>query len=145
MDIHQFKKDLRSNQTEAENRIWFFLRAKRFGSLKFKRQQVIGPYIVDFVCYERKVIIELDGGQHQSPETKLYDSQRTAFLESKDFRVLRFWNHEVFLELEGVLEAIFLALQKNVSPRAPLSDFSYAALEKSVSPSRGETKSFINQ
>jgi hypothetical protein len=59
--------------------------------------------------------------------------------------VLRFWNHEVFLALEGVLEAIFLALQKNVSPRAPLSDFSYAALEKSVSPSRGETKSFINQ
>jgi very-short-patch-repair endonuclease len=89
------------------------LRAKRFGDLKFKRQQVIGPYIVDFVCYKKRLIIELDGGQHQLSDKKQYDHQRTQFLESQGFRVLRFWNHEVFLELNGVLDLIFLTLQKS--------------------------------
>ena len=117
MDVDQFKKELRSHQTEAENRMWYFLRAKRFGNLKFKRQQVIGPYIVDFVCYKKRLIIELDGGQHQFPEKILYDLERTEFLEAEGFRVLRFWNHEVFLELDAVLEAIFLTLQKSFFSR----------------------------
>ena len=111
MDIHQFKKDLRSNQTEAENRMWFFLRAKRFQNLKFKRQEVINAYIVDFVCYEQMLIIELDGGQHYIEENQKKDEIRSAFLRARGFRILRFSNIQVLKETQAVLESIFLNLK----------------------------------
>ncbi len=111
MTLEIFKKRLRSEQTDAESTLWYFLRAKRFGDFKFKRQEIIGPYIVDFVCYEKRLIIELDGSQHLEEKRVEKDALRTSYLESQGFRVLRFWNHEIFKQKKDVLEAVFLNLQ----------------------------------
>ncbi|HMM55474.1 MAG TPA: endonuclease domain-containing protein [Candidatus Desulfobacillus sp.] len=108
-------KQLRSNQTDAEQKLWYHLRAHRFMDLKFKRQKPLGRYIVDFVCVERKLIIELDGGQHA--EQAAYDTERDDWLRSEGYAVLRFWNNEVMLEMEGVLERIRLALESLPSPQ----------------------------
>jgi len=97
-------KTLRTNQTEAEQRLWYHLRAHRFMGLKFKRQKPMGRYIVDFVCMERRLIIELDGGQHA--EQVAYDQHRDAWLRSHGYTVLRFWNNEVMQQMEGGLEQI---------------------------------------
>lgn len=104
MKIIKYAKILRKNQTPAENRLWYFLRAHRYKDLKFKRQKPIGNYIADFVCLELKLIIEIDGSQHFMQRN--YDTQRTYWLEAKGFCVLRFWNNQVMREIEGVLEAI---------------------------------------
>ena len=87
-------RELRQNSTDAERRLWHFLRAKRLKGYKFRRQHIIYPFVVDFVCLERKLIIELDGGQHA--EHGHYDEKRTSYLQSKGYRVLRFWNLDVF-------------------------------------------------
>jgi very-short-patch-repair endonuclease len=97
-------KHLRREMTDAEQRLWYYLRAHRFLGLKFKRQKPIGPYIVDFICAEHWLVSELDGGQHQQ-QTE-YDQQREHYLESRGYRVLRFWNHQVLAETEAVLEQI---------------------------------------
>jgi very-short-patch-repair endonuclease len=97
-------KRLRTHQTEAETRLWYHLRAHRFMGLKFKRQKPIGRYIVDFVCVERRMIIEIDGGQHA--ERLVYDQHRDAWLRSRGYTVLRFWDNEVMKQLEDVLEQI---------------------------------------
>jgi very-short-patch-repair endonuclease len=102
-----FAKQLRSNMTDVETKLWQQLRAKRFEDFKFRRQVPIGPYIVDFICYERRLIIELDGSQH---EGSTYDMKRDAWLHSQDFRVLRFWNNDVNAALDGTLMAIHDAL-----------------------------------
>lgn len=107
-------KTLRSNQTEAEQRLWYHLRAHRFMSLKFKRQKPIGRYIVDFVCLEHRLIVELDGGQHA--EQVVYDQHRDAWLRSQSYTVLRFWNNDVMQQLERVLEQIRCALSPDPSP-----------------------------
>lgn len=100
---------LRQNSTEAERRIWEHLRDRRLDGFKFNRQFNVKPYIVDFVCRERMLIVELDGGQHS--EQIEYDLHRTCFLEGQGYRVLRFWNNEVFTNVEGVLEVILRALR----------------------------------
>ncbi|NCX93876.1 MAG: endonuclease domain-containing protein [Gammaproteobacteria bacterium] len=120
MEMSRFQRALRENQTEAESYLWFYLRAKRLQHHKFKRQKTIGSYIVDFVCLKKHLIIEVDGGQDQEVEIRRYDDERTQFLESKGFRVLRFWNHEIFLETEGVLDTILLALNADVTPDSSL-------------------------
>ena len=97
-------KILRRNQSDAEKQLWYRLRASKFLNLKFKRQKPICHYIVDFICVEQMLIIELDGGQHAMQ--LIYDAKRTQFLESQGFRVLRFWNNQVLSELESVLEEI---------------------------------------
>ncbi len=107
-------KALRTNQTEAEQRLWYHLRAHRFMELKFKRQKPMGRYIVDFVCVERRLIIELDGGQHA--EQAEYDQYRDAWLRSQGYVVLRFWNNEIMQQLEGVLEQIRRTLTLSPSP-----------------------------
>ncbi|MCQ3923151.1 MAG: DNA (cytosine-5-)-methyltransferase [Rhodocyclaceae bacterium] len=107
-------KQLRSNQTDAEQKLWYHLRAHRCMGLKFKRQKPVGRYIVDFACVERKLIIELDGGQHA--EQHEYDTTRDAWLRSEGFTVLRFWNNEVMLEMESVLEKVRLTLSPVPSP-----------------------------
>lgn len=109
-------KALRSNQTEAEQRLWYHLRAHRFMGLKFKRQKPIGRYIVDFVCLERRLIIELDGGQHTGQSVQ--DQRRDAWLRSRGYTVLRFWNNDVMQQMEGVLEQIRLSLSPALSRRA---------------------------
>jgi very-short-patch-repair endonuclease len=108
MSFSQFQKSLRSNQTEAEARLWRYLRANRFENLKFKRQEIIGPYIVDFVCYSKMLIIELDGGQHYLQENQERDEVRSAFLSQRGFKILRFSNLEMLKETAAVLECIFL-------------------------------------
>ena len=97
-------KELRKNSTNAERALWRQLRAHRFAGYKFRRQQPLGQYIVDFVCFEKHLIIELDGGQHA--EQVVYDAERSAWLRSQGFRVLRFWNHEVLTDVEAVTEVI---------------------------------------
>ena len=111
-------KTLRSHQTEAEQRLWYHLRAHRFMDLKFKRQKPIGRYIVDFVCVERMLIIELDGGQHS--EQIEYDQRRDAWLKGQGYTVLRFWNNAVMQELDCVIEQIRLTLITEPSPPPPL-------------------------
>jgi very-short-patch-repair endonuclease len=111
-------KILRTQQTEAEQRLWYHLRAHRFMSLKFKRQKPIGRYIVDFVCMEQMLVIELDGGQHS--EQIEYDQRRDAWLKNRGYTVLRFWNNAVMQELDGVLEQIRLMIIHEPSPPTPL-------------------------
>lgn len=107
--LQERAKQLRSNMTDVEKILWQYLRAKRFSKTKFRRQQVLGNYIVDFVCFSSKVIIELDGSQHF--EHQEYDEERTRFLNLQGFKVLRFWNNEVYASLESVLDSIFYAVE----------------------------------
>ncbi len=106
-------KILRQNQTDAEGLLWHYLRNKQLGGHKFRRQQPIGPYIADFACLSRKLLIELDGSQHA--ERKAHDEERDAFLRQAGYRILRFWNNEVFENCFGVLESIYAALHPHPS------------------------------
>ena len=99
---------LRKDSTEAERAIWRRIRDRQLDGHKFRRQQPVGAFILDFVCLERKLVVELDGGQHAGQVSK--DAERTAWLESQGFRVLRFWNHDVLRDIEVVAEAIRMAV-----------------------------------
>ncbi|MBI4357107.1 MAG: endonuclease domain-containing protein [Gammaproteobacteria bacterium] len=105
--VHPFiplAKALRKHQTDAEKLLWMMLRNRQLNHAKFKRQYAIGNYIVDFICIEKKLVIEIDGGQHI--EQQPYDEVRTTHLNKQGFHVLRFWNNEVLLMVEAVLEQI---------------------------------------
>jgi len=102
-----FAKTLRVNATDAERILWSVLRGRRLAALRFRRQQPIGPYIVDFFCPSAKLIVELDGGQHGIDQIATYDEGRTRFLEANGYRVLRFWNGEVMRDRDAVAEAIY--------------------------------------
>ena len=104
-----FAKAMRHQPTAAENALWRQLRSNRLLGHKFKRQQPIGNYIVDFVCFEQRLIVEVDGGQHVDNASG--DSDRSAWLASQGFRVLRFWNDDVLTKETDVLEAIIGALR----------------------------------
>ncbi|HAH19996.1 MAG TPA: hypothetical protein DCL49_03730 [Candidatus Omnitrophica bacterium] len=99
-------RELRNNATEAEKYLWYMLRLRNLG-VKFRRQGVIGSYIVDFVCFEKRVIIEVDGGQHADSED---DKVREQWLKGQGFEILRFWNDDVFANREGVLQKIIKAI-----------------------------------
>jgi len=101
-------RDLRKNMTDAERRLWSFLRKGQLVGDRFRRQAPIGDFICDLVCFERKVVVELDGGQHAT--TTEADAARTDWLNAQGFEVLRYWNWDVFDHLDGVLEAIGLAV-----------------------------------
>jgi very-short-patch-repair endonuclease len=98
---------LRHNLTQAESRPWV-LRSHRVNDVHFRRQHAIGPYIVDFCAPQKKLVVELDGGQHLDQQE--YDAERTAFLESKGYQVLRFWNSDVINNLNGIVIIILQAL-----------------------------------
>ena len=102
-------KSLRKRSTEAEKIVWQKIRAGQLNGFKFKRQQPIGPYIVDYVCFEKNLIIEIDGGQHAVEKDK--DIKRDTWLQSEGFVVTRFWNNEIFENLEGVLETIIKKIE----------------------------------
>ncbi|MBO9698024.1 MAG: endonuclease domain-containing protein [Sphingopyxis sp.] len=108
-------KALRSTLTGQEKKLWGALRDRRLGGFKFRKQQPIGPFIVDFVCQERRLIVEVDGSQHAESQT---DASRDAFLNDKGYRVLRIWNNEVTGNLSGVLTAILAALS---DPHPPIA------------------------
>ena len=97
-------RQLRRNSTDTEQHLWYFLRAKRLNGYKFKRQYIIGNYIVDFICIEHRLIIGLDGSQHM--DAIHYDMKRTNYLVDKGYKVLRFWNHDVLQHTDSVLQEI---------------------------------------
>ena len=108
MDRITKARTLRKNLTAAERMLWRHLRLRQLGGYKFRRQQPLGQYIVDFVCFEKRLIIELDGGQHN--EQAAYDAERSAWLETQGFHVLRFWNGQVLTAIDAVNEMILEAL-----------------------------------
>jgi very-short-patch-repair endonuclease len=108
MDL--FVRTLRKCPTDAERQLWYRLRLRQLGGFKFRRQRPVGPYVCDFVCLERSIVIELDGSQHVTQSD--YDDERDAFLRIKGFRVLRFWNQDVLAQIDSVLETIFEALHR---------------------------------
>ncbi len=112
-------KELRKRSTDTERLLWKHLRTKQFEGLKFKRQQPVGKYIVDFICFEKKIIIELDGGQHTQPSETQKDKERDIWFEAQGYKVLRFWDNEVFMNTRGVLEFIKAYLQEH-PPLDPL-------------------------
>jgi very-short-patch-repair endonuclease len=99
-----FPRKLRKNMTDTERVLWYHLRNRQIEKYKFRRQHPIGKYIVDFICLERFLIIEVDGSQHF--EQHVYDKERDQYLNNKGYRVVRFWNNEVLQEMDGVLEEI---------------------------------------
>jgi very-short-patch-repair endonuclease len=111
----KYAKKLRSNMTDAEQRLWYRLRGHRFDNVKFKRQVPIGPYIVDFACLNRNLILEIDGGQHADNER---DRRRDQWLQAQGFHVLRFWNNDVLKQTNSVLEMIAQALNDH-QPSSP--------------------------
>ncbi|MFA5242740.1 MAG: endonuclease domain-containing protein [Sulfuricella sp.] len=117
MEQRQFAKTLRHQMTEAETLLWRHLRAHRLAGEKFRRQQPIGPYVVDFVHFGARLVIEADGGQHNGAPA---DATRDAWLKSQGFSLLRFWNNEILHNAEGVLEVVMAELKKvPPSPPAP--------------------------
>ncbi len=103
-NLTQSARDLRRHSTDAERLLWQHLRDSQIVGCKFRRQEQIGHFIVDFVCYKKALVIEADGGQHAVEQEK--DAQRTAWLNSQGFRVLRFWNNEILTNIDGVMERI---------------------------------------
>ena len=101
-----FARNLRRNESDAERKLWSKLRSRQFENLKFRRQHPIGKYIVDFVSIEKKIVIEVDGGHHNEQHNVENDKQRTDWLESEGFCVIRFWNSDVLLNIDGVIVKI---------------------------------------
>ena len=99
---YKIARKLRKNSTEEERKLWNLLRNRKFVNLKFKRQFPIYNYIVDFCCEEKKVVIEIDGGQHNSEENIEQDIQRTKIINEEGYKVFRFWNNEINENIEGV-------------------------------------------
>ncbi|MGN6730383.1 MAG: endonuclease domain-containing protein [Candidatus Binatia bacterium] len=120
----QRARELRNTPTEVERFLWRHLRLRQIDGYKFRRQRTIGKYIVDFVCLEKFLVIEVDGGQHDGEN--FYDTERDSWLRSQGFTVLRFWNHEVLSGTEEVLAVI----QKALSTPPPSSSPASAGEEK---------------
>ena len=110
-------RELRHNMTDAEHALWRILRNRQFEGVKFRRQVSMGPYIGDFVCYDARLVIEADGGQHNELKA---DTLRDAWFAAKGFRVLRFWNNEILKNSEGVAAAIAMALKGEAPLTRPL-------------------------
>ena len=102
---------LRHNQTDAERILWTRLRSKQLTGTKFRRQQPVGPYIVDFITFESRLVIEIDGGQHNQDTMRNEDEKRTTWLQRRGYKVVRFWDNEVLQNIDGVLEKILAALK----------------------------------
>lgn len=111
-----YSKELRKNQTEPEKILWHYLRNRQLNNMKFRRQEAIGDYIVDFVCYENKLIVELDGAGHLDIKQKNYDEKRDLYLKENGFTVLRIFNNNIYENIKGVLEFIL----KNTPHPTPL-------------------------
>lgn len=99
-------RSLRKNMTEQERKLWQYLRKRSINNFKFRRQYPIGNYIVDFACLEKRLVIEIDGGQHNQSDNILYDQNRTQYIEKCDYKVIRFWNNEIENNIKGVYEEI---------------------------------------
>lgn len=100
-------RQLRKTMTDAERKLWYLLRSRRFSGFKFRRQEPVGSYVADFLCYEARLIVEADGSQHAE---STHDAKRDAWLKHEGFRVLRFWNHEIFTARQQVEDTIYATL-----------------------------------
>jgi len=128
-DQRDFARNLRKQMSEADKRLWQLLRAQQLQGHKFRRQAAIGPYVVDFVCLSHKLIVELDGPHHDERNADRHDARRSAWLASRGFSAIRFWNHELDDEIRSVMESIGRA------PRPPwafLRFIPFCAAEKAV-------------
>ena len=105
-EINHKAGDLRKNMTPQERKLWNILKNRQFYGYRFRRQFPIGKYIVDFVCREKKIIIELDGGQHNDPTEIQYDIDRTKFMATEGYSVVRFWNNDIDKNLVGVYKEL---------------------------------------
>jgi very-short-patch-repair endonuclease len=123
-------RQLRARMTDAERKLWFALKDRRFATFKFRRQVPIGPYIADFLCFELRLITEIDGGQHAD---SVRDIERDNWLARNEFHVVRFWNNDVLQNLEGVLTSLAEQLDRTPHP-------SSRSRETPPFPSRGEGK-----
>jgi very-short-patch-repair endonuclease len=112
-------RGLRNSTTEAERRLWRHLREVKLAGTHFRRQVPIGNFIVDFCCHAAKVVIEVDGGQHNEDGVALQDSVRIEWLSSRGYRVLRFWNNEVLANTDRVAETILSVLKQTPTPTPP--------------------------
>ena len=129
-------KRMRRQPTHAERALWRLLRARRLCEWKFRRQVRLEPYIVDFVCFETRLIVEADGSQHVE---NAYDQRRDVFLAEQGFRVLRFWNNDVLANREGVLAAVLAALETSLAKPSPArGEGPRKAARSSSSPLAGE-------
>jgi very-short-patch-repair endonuclease len=114
-ELLAFARKLRQEHSDAERLMWAVLRDRRLGGFKFRRQHPVGCYVLDFYCHQAKLAVELDGGQHNTPEARAHDEDRSAFLAEQGIAVARFWNHELLEETDAVLEAIYRALMARCS------------------------------
>jgi very-short-patch-repair endonuclease len=108
------RRRLRKNATDAERKLWNILRGRRMAGLKFFRQYSVGPYILDFYCPERKLTIEVDGGQHADVYGQRHDAHREKYLKELNIRVIRFWNNDVLQNIEGVGQRIKEEVEKHL-------------------------------
>ncbi len=108
-------RKLRREMSDEERILWMLLRHRRFADFKFRRQVPLGDYVGDFVCFDRKLVVELDGSQHAEPEQATFDAKRTASLEAAGFRVVRIWAGDLFKERDSALEALWNALNPRPS------------------------------
>ena len=115
--LNEVQRQLRNAPTNAEHKLWQHLKRRQLENCKFRRQHPFGNFILDFVCLERHVVIELDGGQHD--RQRLEDVARTDILKQAGFVVMRFWNNEVLLDGDGVIEAIRQCLVARATPSPP--------------------------
>ncbi len=147
-----YSKELRQNQTPAEQILWYYLRKKQLAGLKFRRQEAFGNYILDFVCYEKRLVIELDGGGHLDNEQKKHDRLRDKFIEDNGYKVLRIFNNDIFSNIEGVIEKI-LQCADLTPPPSPLPQGAGECVQAEsnlhqacdYSPLVGESKSLISE
>jgi very-short-patch-repair endonuclease len=121
--LRQYAKNLRKQSTDTEQHLWYYLRANRLG-FKFKRQVPLGAYIVDFVCFEKHLVVELDGGQHLN--NQIYDENRSDWLKAHGFKVLRFWNNEVLQQTASVIDVILNTLTENNPSQSTLKPVVYS-------------------
>ena len=130
LNLTRAARALRSRMTDAERKLWFALKGRRFDAFKFRRQVPIGPYIADFLCFESRLVVEVDGGQHAESAR---DVERDAWLARNAFRVVRYWNNDVLQNLEGVLTDLVTELNTTPHPSSSLRS-------TPPSPARGEGK-----
>ena len=135
-DLLPLAQRMRHNPTDAERKLWSILRAKRLNGWKFNRQEQLDHYLVDFVCFKARLIVEADGSQHAE---SLADEARTSCLEGQGFRTLRFWNHDILTNPDGVATAILAALETPLPNPSPArgEGLKSKRLPQSSSPSRG--------
>ena len=116
---HGFARSLRRHQTEVESKLWRALRKRRYRGWKFRRQQPIGPFIVDFICFDAKLVVELDGSQHGEERNIRRDALRSRYLEEQGYRVKRYWNSQLIDDIDRVLDDIGRDIRAHFPSESP--------------------------